>query len=245
MRRCGQCGAPVEGRYCTACGSPVPPEPPIQVPASYPTGAYAVAPTPPVPPPMSVQLGPPPTALGSGPPQPPRRSPRALWALIGAATGVALIVAAWFGLQRAGLLPSAPASTAARPTVEGSQPASPSQSPAQPPQTSAQPPPTSQAPQGFPDVVVPVGSKECARTGTGPFAAVGTANETTSCPFAINVQEAYVAAGLNGRNGSVKAFSPATGITYDLTCSGSQPVLCTGGVAARVVIYGGQLRATG
>jgi hypothetical protein len=90
--------------------------------------------------------------------------------------------------------------------------------------------------------VVAPGGKECARSGTGPYAAVGTDNESTSCPFAINVQAAYLESGLDGGPGTVTAYSPVTGKTYDLSCSGSQPVLCTGGVAARVVIYGGELR---
>ena len=97
----------------------------------------------------------------------------------------------------------------------------------------------------YPAVTVPPGSKECSRTGTGPFAASGTANESTSCPFAINVREAYLKAGLNGAPGQIVAFSPTTGLTYTMDCAGAQPVLCRGGVAGRVVIYGGQLVTSG
>ncbi len=93
----------------------------------------------------------------------------------------------------------------------------------------------------YPDVYVPRGSKECSRSGSGPYAAAGTANPTTSCPFAINVRDAYLNSGLNGSSGQVVAYSPVTKITYTMDCSGDQPVLCTGGVRGRVVIYGGRL----
>ncbi|NCD18371.1 MAG: hypothetical protein EOL89_00040 [Actinobacteria bacterium] len=98
-----------------------------------------------------------------------------------------------------------------------------------------------QSPETFPDVVVPPGSKECGRFGSGPLAAVGTANETTSCPFSLNVHTEYLASGLDGTPGQVTAWSPVTEKWYTLDCSGSQPVLCTGGVAARVILYGGSL----
>lgn len=100
-----------------------------------------------------------------------------------------------------------------------------------------------QAPQ-YPTVKVPAGSKECYRDPSGgPYAAVGTANSTTSCPFAVNVREEYLAAGMWGRPGVIYAYSPTTKKEYEMTCSGSQPVLCTGGVAGRVLIYGGVLVA--
>ena len=56
-----------------------------------------------------------------------------------------------------------------------------------------------------------------------------------------NVRQAYLKAGINGGSGTVSASSPATGQTYELTCSGSQPALCTGGTAGRILIYGGRL----
>jgi len=85
------------------------------------------------------------------------------------------------------------------------------------------------------------GGKECKRVGTGPFAAVGTGNKTTTCKFAVNVREAYLKAHPDGSSGSVKAYSPKTKKNYKLACSGEQPVRCTGGVAAIVLIYGGRL----
>lgn len=90
----------------------------------------------------------------------------------------------------------------------------------------------------FPDVA---GTRECARSGEGPYAAVGTGNSSTSCGFAINVWKAYLAAGIDGGTGSVTASSPATGKTYKVSCSGSQPARCTGGNAGNVLIYGGKL----
>lgn len=70
----------------------------------------------------------------------------------------------------------------------------------------------------YPDVYVPRGSKECSRSGSGPYAAAGTANPTTSCPFAINVRDAYLNSGLNGSSGQVVAYSPVTKITYTMDC---------------------------
>lgn len=91
----------------------------------------------------------------------------------------------------------------------------------------------------YPDVVVGEG-QECGRFGTGPWAAVGTYNATTSCPFALNVRKAYLAAGLDGGQGTIQAYSPTTKKDYTMACSGSQPARCEGGVAARVMIYGGE-----
>jgi serine/threonine-protein kinase len=82
--------------------------------------------------------------------------------------------------------------------------------------------------------------QECGRFGTGPWDAVGTYNATTSCPFALNVRKAYLAAGLDGGPGTIQAYSPTTKKDYTMTCSGSQPARCEGGVAARVMIYGGE-----
>jgi hypothetical protein len=93
----------------------------------------------------------------------------------------------------------------------------------------------------YPDVHVSAG-KECSRIGSGPFAAVGVGNKTTTCGFASNVRVAYVSKFPSGGAGTVSAHSPTTSKTYSMSCSGSQPVRCTGGVAAVVLIYGGKLR---
>lgn len=93
----------------------------------------------------------------------------------------------------------------------------------------------------YPDVTTH-GGGQCLREGEGPYSAVGTDNASTTCAFAINVRTAYLQAGINGGSGQVTAYSPRKDRTYLMTCSGSQPALCTGGEAARVLIYGGTLR---
>lgn len=97
----------------------------------------------------------------------------------------------------------------------------------------------------YPDVTVAPGSKLCGRFGSGPYDKVGTYNESTSCEFALNVRRAYLAAGPGGADRLVSAFSPVTGKTYVMTCTGAQPVRCTGGIAARVVIFGGDFTIAG
>lgn len=90
----------------------------------------------------------------------------------------------------------------------------------------------------YPTVKGLKGGRECSREGNGPWAAVAV-NSTTSCPFAYNVREAYIQADLNGADGTVQAWSPTTKLSYNLTCSGSQPVVCVGGRNAGIQIYGG------
>ena len=59
-------------------------------------------------------------------------------------------------------------------------------------------------------------------------------NGNTSCEFAANVTEGFRQHGL----GVVTAYSPVTGIWYDMTCSqaGVKLVQCTGGNNAAVYI---------
>ncbi|MBK5219585.1 MAG: serine/threonine protein kinase [Thermoleophilia bacterium] len=64
-------------------------------------------------------------------------------------------------------------------------------------------------------------------------AGVWARNVTTSCPFALNVAREYRQ---SGGATAFRAYSPETGITYDLSCSGSAPVTCTGGNNAAVYI---------
>jgi hypothetical protein len=54
----------------------------------------------------------------------------------------------------------------------------------------------------------------------------------TSCAFAANVRDAYY---LHGP-GTILAYSPVTRRTYAMTCSGSAPVVCTGGDHASVYL---------
>ena len=52
----------------------------------------------------------------------------------------------------------------------------------------------------------------------------------TSCAFALNVRAEYVRVGL----GWINVYSPTTGRTYDMYCTGSSPHVCTGGNNAAV-----------
>jgi hypothetical protein len=55
----------------------------------------------------------------------------------------------------------------------------------------------------------------------------------TSCPFAENVEKAY----LNSGNATVSAVSPVTGQTYVIQCVGGSPDVCRGGTNALVEFY--------
>ncbi|MEI2774677.1 MAG: hypothetical protein V9G19_01650 [Tetrasphaera sp.] len=74
----------------------------------------------------------------------------------------------------------------------------------------------------------------------GPVAYAARGNDMTSCPFTLNVQEAYVAAG--GADATVIAYSPAMKRTYSMECTGSQPVTCRGGNNAVVLLFEGEPR---
>ena len=58
----------------------------------------------------------------------------------------------------------------------------------------------------------------------------------TSCPFAKNVEKAYMAHSSFG-NATVKAFSPVTGQTYVMHCSTGSLYVCRGGTNALVEFY--------
>lgn len=84
--------------------------------------------------------------------------------------------------------------------------------------------------------------QECGRSGAGAFAAAAAGNDKTSCPFALSVQQAYLAAGVQGSTATVRAHSPVTNKWYDMACSGAEPAKCTGGNDAVVYLYGGTAR---
>lgn len=58
-------------------------------------------------------------------------------------------------------------------------------------------------------------------------------NSATSCAFAQNVASAYAE---NGGDPILDVYSPKTGQTYRMTCSGGYPNVCTGGNNAQVTI---------
>jgi serine/threonine protein kinase len=57
----------------------------------------------------------------------------------------------------------------------------------------------------------------------------------TSCGFAQNVQQAYD--NTTGGSQIVTAFSPATGNTYTIDCTGGSPHVCTGGTTNNASVY--------
>ena len=60
---------------------------------------------------------------------------------------------------------------------------------------------------------------------------------TTPCEFAESVWAQYVGAGGYGESRTVRAYSPVTGKSYTMSCSGGAVVTCTGGNNAVVHIY--------
>lgn len=58
------------------------------------------------------------------------------------------------------------------------------------------------------------------------------AGGSASCEFAVNVRDAYFE---SGQGSGFSAYSPVTGKTYTVNCTGSAPATCTAGVNA--VIY--------
>ena len=63
------------------------------------------------------------------------------------------------------------------------------------------------------------------------------AGPDTSCPFAQNVQQAYLTSVNQGNAGTVTATSPVTGQTYTMQCTDGSPVVCMGGTNAVVEFY--------
>jgi hypothetical protein len=58
-------------------------------------------------------------------------------------------------------------------------------------------------------------------------------NSVTSCPFARNVRSTYES---SGGASSIDVYSPVTGQTYRMSCTGGVPVVCSGGNDAVVYI---------
>jgi hypothetical protein len=80
----------------------------------------------------------------------------------------------------------------------------------------------------------------CGRSGNGPYAAVAVGNDHTTCEFASNMRDAYISSGAQGAPIRLSVYSPRTHKWYDMTCSGDQPVRCTGGNDAIIYLYGGE-----
>ena len=88
-------------------------------------------------------------------------------------------------------------------------------------QTTEEPPPDDEGGTGD----VPSDAESC---GSGVFVQSGT----TSCAFGQNVADDYFSSG----GGSFESFSPTTGKSYTMSCSGGSPITCTGGENAVVYI---------
>lgn len=86
-------------------------------------------------------------------------------------------------------------------------------------------------------VAAPSGAFECVNTGGGPYSSAAVGSAQTSCEFAGSVWSEYLAAGGGGNPVVVDAFSPVTGRTYTMSCSGGAVVTCSGGNNAVVYIY--------
>jgi serine/threonine protein kinase len=62
-----------------------------------------------------------------------------------------------------------------------------------------------------------------------------TVGPNTSCGFGENVEQAYDEGG--GGDTAVSAYSPATGATYTIDCTGGVPHVCTGGTTHDASVY--------
>lgn len=88
----------------------------------------------------------------------------------------------------------------------------------------AAPPPLPTQPAAV--AYVPPGGTDC---GNG----VGV-NSVTTCPFGLNVRDAYLGSG--GAGVLYDVYSPVTSSYYTMTCTGYDPVRCAGGNNAEVFI---------
>jgi hypothetical protein len=102
------------------------------------------------------------------------------------------------------------------------------------------PPPPAPAPAPVPapaprgptpaDPTVPAYSTQCS-------SGVAVGSSKTSCAFAEVVQNTYLAYSRGGGTVVIYPFSPVTGKTYEMTCTGQRVVTCTGGDNAVVYLY--------
>lgn len=83
----------------------------------------------------------------------------------------------------------------------------------------------------------PSGAYECSDSGRGAYSRSAVGSSVTSCDFAVSVRSSYLGAGGNGGPMVVTAYSPVTGISYTMSCTGGTVVTCSGGNNAVVHIY--------
>lgn len=242
---CSTCGSPLvpDARFCAQCGTPVPASP-----AAPPAGPgaferpresqwYAEDQTEQASSPGEYDDYYPedvPSNHGSPWPEPEAQRSRARLITGAVLLGFVIVVGLlYFLLLR-------PAGSRSEPLVGAKTPTT-TVTVAQSAATVSSPPTTTAttAPPAYPTVVLPVGATLCPTLGTDASLHVAAGNAQTSCEFAVAVREAYVPAAAPGAPVSIQAASPRTGKTYAMTCTGSQPVQCTGGNNALVIIFGG------
>lgn len=170
----------------------------------------------------------------SPPASPPRRSGAGLVFSV-AAAAIALVAALGVGLWNFALAPL-PAGSGGGGTVSPTPVVSPTvevpPSPTELPPSPTAPPPTTEPPPTFPP-----GARPCQAVygpiGGFTFSAIGST--VTSCEFAEEVRQSYGANPVRNATVIIPAYSPVTGVTYDMTCGGDRLVTCTGGNNA--VVY--------
>lgn len=82
----------------------------------------------------------------------------------------------------------------------------------------------------------PAGASMCSDNGNDRHGRAAAGTSVTSCEFANAVRDAYVGSSVSG-SGSISAYSPVTGQSYTMNCSGGEVVTCRGGNNAVVHIY--------
>jgi serine/threonine protein kinase len=91
--------------------------------------------------------------------------------------------------------------------------------------------------------VIPASAGSSQSSAAGGLPAGGTTScggdlsigANTSCGFAANVEQAY--GQTSGGDQTVTAYSPATGQTYTIACSGGSPHVCSGGTTHNASVY--------
>lgn len=98
---------------------------------------------------------------------------------------------------------------------------------------------------GFPAVTLT--GRPCGVSSQGAHGRYAAGNDATSCEFASNIQINYVSLE-KARNGqppaTVTAYNARSGQGVTLTCTGTQPVTCSGPDNLIVYIYGGEATFT-
>lgn len=226
MATCSLCGRGASGAFCAACGAPVSPGQRDPGPADPREDRWSVTvPSPTVPP---ADPGPVPTPSPPGGPQQPKKRPGALLVVGGAVVALVAVVALLAMLigQRSGSVAAQPAPATSRAFVAADS------------GTSA---PTSSSTRTWSDSSSDAASSSAGTDASGLTGDAVTdcspgiqVNETTSCPFALNVADALG----TSLSGTVTAYSPTTEQWYDMTCTAIawDMTTCTGGRNAVVHI---------